>query len=331
MDPEVTIRAGRGGSRDGAVLAVVVLLALAVLGLAHTLLISAEAAHAGSRAHARWLQLDAAATGAVIDEMASGWRSWMDTVAVGDARAWSEISTGGLTIGREWRRLHPEVWTVEGSASRTSESPVAARRLVWIYDAATRVHALPAVLALGPAALADLQGTVVPDGIPSVGLLDSPGLGHLTLDRLVRVADTLPPVGTPVPTESGGSCLTDGVWSWGDPLRHAHPCADHFALRGRSSALTLNGGAGQGVLVVDGDLTLRGGVVFHGIVLAAGEVSLVEGSTVEGRVVAFGGARIDGSSRIVGSEARAREVLDALRPALGLALLLHPARRLGPG
>lgn len=320
----------RTGER-GAVLVVVVLLTVALLGVAHALLVASEAAYTVSRARARAVELDALATGGVEAELRRGWRTWMDSVAAGGLRRRTDSIPGGIRRTVTWRRLGDEAWTLGAQALPRSGAPLRARRLVWVYDPTVRVADLPGVVSTGPGAPVDVRGRVASSGAPALGTVYAPALGLLDLEALLSAADSSGPAGTPTPAEAGGVCDAADAWSWGDPLRPYRPCGTYFALKGRRGALTLTGGSGQGVVVVDGDIRLRSGVFLSGLVVASGVVSVAEGSTLEGRVIAFGGLEVDATGEVVGSASAARAALAAVRFRLASPRLLHPSLRLGPG
>lgn len=323
------VTAERHGER-GAVLAVIVLVTLALLGLAHGLLISAEGAYVASRTHARVVELDAWVAGVMEEELRRRWAPWMDSVAVGARWAEARDSVGEPPTTVVWRRLSAESWLVEVEAASEAGWPVGRRRLVWVYDPATRVAALPGVLSVGPEASVAVSGSVAPDTVPAVGVVAEPASGLLTLARVLAAADSVGSVGTPAPVEAGGECDASAAWNWGDPIRPYRPCGDHLPIKGRVGPMVVDGGEGQGILVVDGDVTLQGGAIFHGFILASGRVDVVGGSVVEGRIVAFGGAIVGPGATVVGSPAGAEAALAAARARLDSALPLHPAARLGP-
>lgn len=326
---DARVKARLGADRRGAVLAVVVLMTLAMLGLAHGLLVSAETAYLTTRVRAGMVELDARAAGVVEGELARRWRPWTDSVAVGADRTRSWVAPDSAEIEVAWRRLDPEAWLLQAAVGHGRRPQVRRRRLAWIYDPATRVAALPGVVSVGAGASVDVRGAIVASPTPALGVIARPSLGRMDLSWLLSRADTVGPSGTPQPLERFGGCDTGDPWSWGDPLRPHRPCGAHFPVKGRAGSLTLEGGAGQAVLVVDGDVTLADGAVFQGIVVAAGIVRVTTGSRLEGRVIAFGGVVVEVGGSIVGSAARAEEALSGMaRRRLGVALLLHPASRL---
>lgn len=314
----------------GAVLAVVVLMTLALLGLAHGLLVSAEGAYVASRAYARVVTLDSWVAGVMEEELRRGWRSWMDSVSVDERRTETGGAVGEPATTVTWRRISAESWLVEAEATASAGWGVGRRRLAWVYDPATRVAVLPAVVSVGPDAPVAVSGAVVADTVPALGVVDDAALGLLTLARVLAAVDSVGSVGTPGPVEVAGTCDTGQAWNWGDPMRPYRPCGDYLPLKGRVGPLVVDGGEGQGILVVDGDVTLRGGTIFHGFVLASGRVDVLDASAVEGRVLAFGGIVVGPDATITGAPDRAEAALEAARARLGFVILLHPAVRLGP-
>lgn len=92
----------------------------------------------------------------------------------------------------------------------------------------------------------------------------------------------LPPLwsGKPGPlTVAGSSPLAcrygdPGLLNWGEPFVSvpAHPCFTYFPLIYAESDLQLTGGRGQGILMVNGDLTVAGGFQFYGPVIVRGSL-----------------------------------------------------------
>ncbi len=92
---------------------------------------------------------------------------------------------------------------------------------------------------------------------------------------------------TPAPRSSGGACLVGDPANWGDPDSPGSACGDHFPVIHASGDLELLGGRGQGVLLVDGDLVVRGGFRFRGPVVVNGHLTTTsEGGHFSGGVVA---------------------------------------------
>jgi hypothetical protein len=96
----------------------------------------------------------------------------------------------------------------------------------------------------------------------------------------------------PAPTLTGsGRCNYGDTYNWGEPFRTAGyiaDCANYFPTIHAAGNLHLNGGSrGQGILLVDGDLTITGGFQFYGLVIARGSVDLGGTGSDGGKI--FGG------------------------------------------
>ena len=76
------------------------------------------------------------------------------------------------------------------------------------------------------------------------------------------------------PAVSAGVCSKSSTTNWGDPVRHtpAAACEVYFPIIHITGNATLSNGTGQGILLVDGDLTKSGNFSFYGIVIARGTI-----------------------------------------------------------
>ena len=74
------------------------------------------------------------------------------------------------------------------------------------------------------------------------------------------------------PRVVNGVCDKTSIYNWGDPGRTT-VCANYFPVIWGKGNLSVSGGSGQGIMVVDGDLTVSGGATFHGPVLVRGRIS----------------------------------------------------------
>ena len=116
--------------------------------------------------------------------------------------------------------------------------------------------------------------------------------GTFTRDQIAALGTTLPAsaeILDPAPSlDALSRCdLADPV-NLGDPLRTLgtnSPCAHVFPVRYAPASLHLSGGAGQGTLVVDGNLLMDNGVRFFGVLLVRGELRLTGAARFTG--VAF--------------------------------------------
>lgn len=141
-----------------------------------------------------------------------------------------------------------------------------------------------------PAAGAVLQGT---PPLASPGSADEFGDLGRWLRELAASADLRYPGGTVLadvgPTAwANGECGRMSASNWGAPTAPGHPCFTFFPVIHAAGDLTVSSPtSGQGVLLVDGDLVIRDGFEFYGVVLVGGTVTTGPGG---GRVL--GGARV---------------------------------------
>jgi hypothetical protein len=352
-----------GGDGTGAVLVFVVLLMLALFALGHGLLVASLGEVAASAAGVRHLAARVAAEGAVAAALRAPRAAWMDSVVAGSTRAGDARALGRATAVVIWRRLARESWLVEGRAELPGRAEVRAARLAWALDPLERVAALRGVLnapedgawaldglvdaaaptaavpPLDPAACASwlpelearyadgpLSATaVLPDAArgPALGLLDVPAL-------LAGAPALVSGAGTPGPTDRFGACVEDAPWGWGDPDGPSEPCGAHLPLRASAGDLTVVGGVGQGVLVVDGDLTLTSGARFHGLVIARGALHVEGSATLEGLALAWGGGSVAADARVRGSACWAVRALAAQLPTLGGPIAVPGVGLFGP-
>ncbi len=94
------------------------------------------------------------------------------------------------------------------------------------------------------------------------------------------------------PVQSGDRCLRTDPRNWGDPGRPGGPCAGYFPVIDVAGDLGVNGGVGQGVLIVHGGLTLDGGFEFYGPVFVDGPVAVRRATLFGGVLAAGGGAEV---------------------------------------
>jgi hypothetical protein len=88
-----------------------------------------------------------------------------------------------------------------------------------------------------------------------------------------------------------GTCNTANSLNWGDPDNPAAPCGNYFPMiHIAGSASIQSGGRGQGILLVDGDLDLRGDFLFAGAIIVQGAIGVqgggASGPRINGGVIA---------------------------------------------
>jgi len=115
--------------------------------------------------------------------------------------------------------------------------------------------------------------------------------GEMSWDDLVTLADLRLPGGNineTRPEVESGVCSTSVLTNWGDPLDPTAPCGGYFPIiHVDGDALIQSAGVGQGLLLVEGNLELRGGFVFHGVIIVQGDFETQgNGNRVFGGVLA---------------------------------------------
>ncbi len=86
-----------------------------------------------------------------------------------------------------------------------------------------------------------------------------------------NLVEEIGPVGT------ASTCDSTARGNWGDPasLPMVAGCADYLPVTLAAGDLRINGGSGQGILMVQGDLIVEGGFQFRGVLLVRGTLSLI--------------------------------------------------------
>ena len=92
------------------------------------------------------------------------------------------------------------------------------------------------------------------------------------------------------PVVTGGSCTTTASRNIGDPSRGspAGACESYFPIihsQGAGYKLTLKGGSGQGILLVDGDLEIAGDFQFYGPVIVKGKFAGKNSAKIHGALL----------------------------------------------
>lgn len=105
--------------------------------------------------------------------------------------------------------------------------------------------------------------------------------GDVTYDDLAARANITLPGGNyqTQPSLSGTSCNKADPMNWGDGLNHAAPCGSYFPIIHITGNVTLNGVQGQGILLIDGDVTVQGSYEFFGVTIVRGSLKTAGGGT----------------------------------------------------
>ena len=107
-------------------------------------------------------------------------------------------------------------------------------------------------------------------------------------DQLARRATLVLPGGpwTTHPATVGTACDDRDLSNWGAPTDPLSPCWEYLPVVHVSGDLTLASGDGQGILLVDGDLSIGTSYTFYGLVVVRGRINV---SASPGGAAIFGG------------------------------------------
>jgi hypothetical protein len=240
------------------------------------------------------------------------------TLAVGSSMSRSSPAPAGVAR-TTLTRLGPTLFALVTDATMRSAQGLFARRRVSLL---LRLDAAPVDM---PAALSVTGGDAVPQALADGADRAPPGwpcdstradtaavrhpspapdtaaLGALRSRAAIRL-----PAGTALslvrPALRDGVCDTGRSDNWGDPTRMG-ACESWLPIVHAAGDLSIDGGSGQGVLVVDGDLSVGGGFQFTGAVIVHGTVAVGGGgASFSGGVIANGliaDVRSDGGPSVV--------------------------------
>jgi hypothetical protein len=160
----------------------------------------------------------------------------------------------------------------------------------------------PGVLIDDPANLStngnawDIDGNPAVDSDPTLTSASLLVLGNLTWDQLKAMANITLSPGVSITQVDPDSISSGTDWicnksnnrNWGDPLNPGSVCGGHFPIiYARGDVGIQSSDAGQGILLVEGDLKLAGGFNFYGPVVVRGELSTAgTGGHVHGGLIA---------------------------------------------
>jgi hypothetical protein len=122
-----------------------------------------------------------------------------------------------------------------------------------------------------------VEGDPAIEGDPNMTDDDFTDFGDYDYDGLAALASRVYPSSTTLtgigPVASGGVCSTGVNLNWGAPENQSHACRDFFPIIHARGNLILSNGTGQGILLVDGDLSLTGNFRFYGITIVRGTLN----------------------------------------------------------
>jgi hypothetical protein len=135
------------------------------------------------------------------------------------------------------------------------------------------------------------QGNGKVDGYP-VPVVNDPSINNNTFQQfggatyasLAAAATIQLPSGnykTNPATDAAGACDRTNLTNWGDGNNPAGACGSYFPIVHISGDLGLQGDQGQGILLVDGNLTVTGSYQFYGIAIVQGKLSTAGGGNTD--------------------------------------------------
>jgi hypothetical protein len=86
------------------------------------------------------------------------------------------------------------------------------------------------------------------------------------------------------PVVTNGACDKTVLTNWGDPHNPTAPCGNYFPIIHVSGDLFINNTQGQGILLIDGNLTINGSWDFYGVVIIQGELKTAGGGTADAHI-----------------------------------------------
>ncbi|HXH40763.1 MAG TPA: hypothetical protein VNN08_19180 [Thermoanaerobaculia bacterium] len=100
------------------------------------------------------------------------------------------------------------------------------------------------------------------------------------------------------PVSTGGVCDKTVNTNWGDGMGTLPVCSGYFPIIYINGNVTLNGDQGQGILLVNGNLSVQGSFQFFGITLVLGSINTAGGGNTDAH---FYGAVMARDSAITGN------------------------------
>jgi len=196
--------------------------------------------------------------------------------------------------------------------------------------------------AISPTTTATVNGSVTVDGNPPVSTSAAPAdtntyfnYGSSSYWALANSANLTYPGGTQLtgvqPIAAGSVCVGSLIpANWGEPTHAipASPCETYFPVIHVQGDLKVTTGRGQGILLVDGDMTVAGNFSFTGVVVVRGGLKMsgtgnkIVGAVMSASVSVDDNVSLAGNTSILYSSC-------ALLAALSANAYPKPARQRG--
>lgn len=225
-----------------------------------------------------------------IERTITGWsRDWNHVLARGYGRSWTASTSDGSQLVISVTRLADELFLVTSEARAGPARRQVARAVRLDVTDPPLLAALVATSAIDTTNLPGIDGSdhvpgqwdCPPPASPYPAIVTTDTATALRFGRfdwleLVGVANaslTVRVTGAS-PRASGEECDTTTPQNWGEPNRsNGGPCTGYYPVIHAPSDLMIDGGRGQGALIVEGNLTIQGGFEFTGVVLVRGAIN----------------------------------------------------------
>jgi hypothetical protein len=122
------------------------------------------------------------------------------------------------------------------------------------------------------------------------------------------------------PVVTNGVCDKTNLYNWGDGENRTQPCSTYYPIIRITGDATINGRQGQGILLVDGSLSVQGGFQWFGITIIKGKLKTAGGGSTSahfwGTVMAQDSVvvednQISGNANLLYSKCAILKALDA--------------------
>lgn len=194
----------------------------------------------------------------------------------------SALTTRGPTEVRGTAEVHGEDQVPPGWSDECMAHPLEDKPGILSDDASNVTTSGSGEITGSPSV--DEDPTIADSTFTQYGEMDWEELTDMATVEVSGTLNTIEPDST-----VDGNCIKSTELNWGNPLDPDAACGDYYPIiHAQGDYLELQGGGvGQGILLVDGDLDLRGDFLFHGIVIVQGNFETQgSGNRVRGAVMA---------------------------------------------
>ena len=154
-------------------------------------------------------------------------------------------------------------------------------------------------------------------------------LGTRSRDQLQTTLELSPDTALTIAPAAAGDCgATRAPDDWGDPYALDGPCARLAPIVHARGDLTLRGGRGQGILLVDGRLRVTGALRFRGLIVSQGGVDIMADDVdISGAIFSADTHRSIGGAAASSVVIRGRATVRASRCDVARAFAAHSSVR----